>query len=271
MGTFPSNIGLAVADFAKQKKVLFLAAEPLTDKIVWESGNHYTFRLRPSTYMQTAMLVPEAAKLKKKRWAIVYPNYEYGQSAAARLQGAAEGGAARRRVRRRAGAAARQDRRRRGGAGAGRREARRDLQRRCSAPTWPSSCARATRAACSRDARSFNLLAGEPEYLDPLKDETPERLVRHRLPLERDQDAGAQEVPRRPTRSEWNDYPRLGSVVGYSTVMSAVAAMKKAGSPDTEKLVAAMKGLQVDTPFGRSPTARSTTSRRWAPTSARSA
>ena len=83
MGTFPSNVGLAVADFARQKKVLFIAAEPLTDKIVWQNGNKYTFRLRPSTYMQTAMLIPEAAKLKKKRWAIVYPNYEYGQSATA--------------------------------------------------------------------------------------------------------------------------------------------------------------------------------------------
>src|SRR3546814_20931275 len=31
--------------------------------------------------MQTAMLVPDALKLKKKRWAIVYPNYEYGQAA----------------------------------------------------------------------------------------------------------------------------------------------------------------------------------------------
>src|SRR5471032_581623 len=81
IGTFPSNVGLAVADFAKQKKVLFIAAEPLTDKIVWQNGNRYTFRLRPSTYMQTAMLIPEAVKLKKKRWAIVYPNYEYGQSA----------------------------------------------------------------------------------------------------------------------------------------------------------------------------------------------
>jgi branched-chain amino acid transport system substrate-binding protein len=81
MGTFASNVGLAVADLAKQRKVLFLAAEPLTDKIVWEAGNRYTFRLRASTYMQTAMLVPEAAKLGKKRWAIVYPNYEYGQAA----------------------------------------------------------------------------------------------------------------------------------------------------------------------------------------------
>ncbi|HEX7439337.1 MAG TPA: ABC transporter substrate-binding protein, partial [Caldimonas sp.] len=66
-GTFLSNIGLAVTDFAKQRKVFFLAAEPLTDKITWQNGNRYTFRLRPNTYMQVAMLVPEAAKLKKKR------------------------------------------------------------------------------------------------------------------------------------------------------------------------------------------------------------
>ena len=83
MGTFSSAVGLAVADLAKQRHVLFLAAEPLTDKIVWESGNKYTFRLRPSTYMQTAMLVPDAVRLDKKRWAIVYPNYEYGTAATA--------------------------------------------------------------------------------------------------------------------------------------------------------------------------------------------
>ena len=61
MGSFLSHVGLALTDFAKQKKVFFLAAEPLTDKIVWENGNRYTFRLRASTYMQTTMLVPEAA------------------------------------------------------------------------------------------------------------------------------------------------------------------------------------------------------------------
>src|SRR5690606_37469871 len=80
-GTFLSHIGLAVSDLAKHKQRFFLASEPLSDKIVWEDGNRYTFRLRASTYMQVAMLVPEAAKLNKKRWAIVYPNYEYGQSA----------------------------------------------------------------------------------------------------------------------------------------------------------------------------------------------
>jgi branched-chain amino acid transport system substrate-binding protein len=79
-GTFLSHIGLAVSDFARQRKVFFLASEPLTDKLVWEQGNDYTFRLRPSTYMQVAMLVPEAVAMNKKRWALVYPNYEYGQS-----------------------------------------------------------------------------------------------------------------------------------------------------------------------------------------------
>ena len=80
-GSFLSHIGLALADYARQKKVFFLASEPLTNKLVWESGNRYTFRLRPSTYMQVAMLMPEVVAMKKKRWALVYPNYEYGQSA----------------------------------------------------------------------------------------------------------------------------------------------------------------------------------------------
>src|SRR5213080_581128 len=66
-GTFLSNIGLAVSDFANQKKVFFLAAEPLTDAITWSKGNRYTFRLRPSNYMQAAMLVEAASKLPAKR------------------------------------------------------------------------------------------------------------------------------------------------------------------------------------------------------------
>jgi branched-chain amino acid transport system substrate-binding protein len=82
-GTILSNVGLAITDFAKQRKIFFLASAPLTDKIVWENGNRYTFRLRASTYSHAAALVPLAAQLKKKRWAMLYPNYEYGQAAVA--------------------------------------------------------------------------------------------------------------------------------------------------------------------------------------------
>src|ERR1700674_2666644 len=85
-GTVLSNIGRAVSDFANQKKVFFLAAEPLTDAITWAKGNRYTFRLRPSTYMQAAMLVEAAAKLPAKKWATLAPNYEYGQSAVANFK-----------------------------------------------------------------------------------------------------------------------------------------------------------------------------------------
>ena len=82
-GTYLSNVGLAITEFAGKKKVFFLAAEPLTDKITWQDGNRYTFRLRPSTYMQVAMILPDALAAKKKRWALVYPNFEYGQAAVA--------------------------------------------------------------------------------------------------------------------------------------------------------------------------------------------
>src|SRR6476660_1208711 len=70
-GTFLSHVGLALTNFAGQKKVFFLAAEPLTDKITWQDGNKYTFRLRASTWEQTAMLMPGAVAAKKKRWALV--------------------------------------------------------------------------------------------------------------------------------------------------------------------------------------------------------
>ncbi len=88
MGGFFSHVGLALADFAAQKRTLYIAAEPLTDALVWEKGNRYTFRLRPSVSMQAAMLAEEAAKWPAKRWATVAPNYEYGKSAVAAFKAA---------------------------------------------------------------------------------------------------------------------------------------------------------------------------------------
>ena len=249
MGTFFSHIGLAVADFAKQRKVLFIAAEPLTDKIVWENGNKYTFRLRPSTYMQTAMLVPEAAKLKKKRWAIVYPNYEYGQAATRafkellkRAQPDVEF------VSEQAVPLGKID------AGAVVQALADSRPDGIFSSLFGADLTRFVREGNTRGLfkgrEVLNLLAGEPEYLDPLKDETPSGWYVTGYPWE------AINTPEHKRflgayQKRWNDYPRLGSVVGYSTIMTAVAAMKKAGSLDNEKLVAAMKGLEVDTPFGR--------------------
>jgi branched-chain amino acid transport system substrate-binding protein len=247
MGTFSSAVGLAVADLAKQRRIVFLAAEPLTDKIVWENGNRYTFRLRASTYMQTAMLAPEAAKLGKKRWAIVYPNYEYGQAATAAfkkqmmsLQGGIEFVEQ--------------------AVPLGKIDAGPVVQALADAKPdaifsslFGPDLARFVREGQTRglfrDRPVFNLLGGEPEYLDPLKDEAPTGWWVTGYPWY------SIETPAHRRFSDayqkrFGDYPRLGSVVGYSAVKAAAAAIARAGSTDSEKLVTALSGLGFETPFG---------------------
>jgi branched-chain amino acid transport system substrate-binding protein len=248
MGTFASNVGLAVSNLANQRKILFIASEPLTDKIVWENGNRYTFRLRPSTYMQTAMLVPEAAKLKKKRWAIVYPNYEYGQSATAsfkKLLKAAQPDVEF--VAEQAPALGKID------AGAvvqALAEARPDA---IFSSLFAADLQKFVREGNTRglfkNRPVVNLLAGEPEYLDPLKDETPEGWWVTGYPWS---EIGTAEHKafRDAYQKRWKDYPRQGSVVGYTAVHAAAHAIRKAKSADTEKLVEAMKGLKMPSPFG---------------------
>src|SRR5436189_3284447 len=80
-GTFLSNVGLAVSDWAKQNKVMFVAAEPLTEALTWSKGHDHVVRLRPNTYEQGRMLAEKAGKLKYTKWATIGPNYEYGKRA----------------------------------------------------------------------------------------------------------------------------------------------------------------------------------------------
>jgi len=248
MGTFASNVGLAVSNLAAQRKVLFLASEPLTDKIVWENGNRYTFRLRPSTYMQVAMLVPEAAKLKKKRWAIVYPNYEYGQSAAAsfkRLLSQAQPGVEF--VGEQAPALGKID------AGAvvqALADAKPDaIFSALFAADLQKFVREGNTRGLFRRTAVFNLLAGEPEYLDTLKDETPDGWWVTGYPWNEINTPEHRRF-RDAYQKRWNDYPRQGSVVGYAAVHAVAAAVRKAGSAESEKLVQALKGLEMQTPFG---------------------
>ena len=248
MGTYASNVGLAVSDLAKQRKVLFLAAEPLTDKIVWDAGNRYTFRLRASTYMQTAMLVPEAAKLGKKRWAIVYPNYEYGQSAtnAFKKQMIAQQASGIEFIEQ--------------AVPLGKIDAGPVVQALLDAKPdaifsslFGPDLARFVREGELRglfkDRPVFNLLGGEPEYLDPLKEEAPVGWWVTGYPWYAI-DTATHKRFRDAYQAKFKDYPRLGSVVGYSTIKAAAAAIAKAGSTETEKLVSAMNGLTFESPFG---------------------
>jgi branched-chain amino acid transport system substrate-binding protein len=249
MGTFSSAVGLAVADFARQRRVFFLAAEPLTDKIVWESGNAYTFRLRPSTYMQTAMLVPDAVRLHKKRWAIVYPNYEYGTAATAAFKQLM--------IARQASGIEFVEI----AAPLGKIDAGPVVQALLDAQPdaifsslFAGDLAKFVREGelrgLFRDRPVFNLLAGEPEYLDPLKDEAPAGWYVTGYPWSAITTPDHQRFLA-AYQARYGDYPRQGSVVGYSAVMSVAAALRKAQSTATDKLVAAMQDLVVATPFGK--------------------
>ena len=248
MGTFASNVGLAVANLANQRKILFLAAEPLTDKIVWENGNRYTFRLRPSTYMQVAMLVPEAARLNKKRWAIVVPNYEYGQSAAAsfrKLLTRAQPGVEF--VAEQAPPLGRID------AGAVVQALLEARPEAIFSALFAVDLQKFVREGNTRglfkSAAVVNLLGGEPEYLDPLKDETPEGWWVTGYPWNEINTPEHRKF-RDAYQKRWKDYPRLGSVVGYCALYAVANGIRKAGSLDADKLIAALEGLQMETPFG---------------------
>jgi branched-chain amino acid transport system substrate-binding protein len=247
-GGYLSNTGLALTDFAKQKRIFFLAAEPLTDKIVWADGNKYTYRLRPSTYMQVAMLVPEAAKLKKKRWALVYPNYEYGQSAAATFKKLLK--------------AAQPDVEfvTEQATPLGNLDAGATVQALADAKPdaifnvlFSADLGKFVREGNTRglfkDRSVVSLLTGEPDYLDPLGAEAPAGWVVTGYPWY-SVDTAANRKFVADYQAKYHDYPRLGSVVGYTAMMSIADGIRKAGSTDPDKLAAAFKGLNVDSPFG---------------------
>jgi branched-chain amino acid transport system substrate-binding protein len=248
-GTFLSNIGLAVSDFANQKKVFFLAAEPLTDAITWSKGNRYTFRLRPSNYMQAAMLVEEAAKLPAKRWATIAPNYEYGQSAVA--------------VFKKLMSAKRPDIQwvDEQWPPQGKIDAGPVVQAVASANpeailnvTFGADLVKLVREGNTRglfkNRAVVSFLTGEPEYLDPLKDETPEGWIVTGYPWY-DIKTPDHDKFLKAYQAKYKDYPRLGSIVGYQTIKAAAAILTKAGgSSDPEKLIAAAEGLSMPSPFG---------------------
>jgi branched-chain amino acid transport system substrate-binding protein len=248
-GTLLSNVGLAVADLANQRRVPFIAAEPLTDALAWEKGNPYTFRLRPGTYVQAAMLAEEAAKLPARRWATVAPNYEYGKSAVAAfrlllearrpdVQWVAEQWPA-----------------------LGKIEAGPTVEAIARAEpealfnvTFGSDLAEFVREGKNRglfEGRQVaSMLSGEPDWIDTLKDEAPRGWIVTGYPWYAI-DTPEHVAFRKAYMERFNDYPRLGSVVGYATMHSVAAAVAKAGATDAEAIVSALHGLEVETPLGR--------------------
>lgn len=248
-GSFLSHIALAISDFAQRKNVFFLAGEPLTDKMTWEKGNANTFRLRDSTYMKVAMLIDDAVALKKKRWALVYPNYEYGQSAVETfkkmmkvrqpdIEFVTEQATPFNKI-----------------------DAASTVQAIADAKPeaifnvlFSTDLTKFVRAGNTRHlfdgVEVVSLLTGEPEYLDPLGADTPKGWIVTGYPWYAI-DTPEHNAFLKAYQEKFHDYPRLGSLVGYMMVQSLAAGLEKAKSTKTEDLIQAFKGLEHSSPVGK--------------------
>jgi len=248
-GTILSNVGLALSSFAAEKKVVYLAAEPLADGLVWESGNDYTFRLRASTYMQAAMLAEAAAKTDAVKYATIAPNYAYGKDAVAAFKKAllalrpdvefvTEQWPALFKI----------------DAGAEVQALERAKPDAIYNVTFGGDLAKFVREGTTRglfDGRDvYGLLTGEPEYLEPLADEAPEGWTVTGYPWYDFVD-GPNKVFVDAYQAEFEETPKIGSLVGYMTAQSIAAAITRAGSTEMEAIREAFIGLDVDTPVGK--------------------
>ncbi len=52
-------------------------------------------------------------------------------------------------------------------------------------------------------------------------------------------------------RKRWNHYPAYVSETGYSAIYAIKAAVEKAGSKETKAVIAALEGMEMDSPAGR--------------------
>ncbi|WP_421708992.1 ABC transporter substrate-binding protein [Algihabitans sp.] len=247
-GTFFSNVGLAVGDYAKQKKTLFIAAEPLTDALTMAQGNRYTFRMRPNTYMQTKMLVEAGKESGAKTWAIVAPNYEYGQSAAANFKKLlAELDPEAEVVVEQYPALGKID------AGATTQAILRANPDGIFNATFAGDQAKLVREGQLRglfeERTVLSLLTGEPEYLAPMGAETPEGWIVTGYPWDQI-DTPEHLAFVEAYQAKYDDFPRLASLLGYSIPYVIKAMLDEAGSTETEAMVDALKGLEVATPTG---------------------
>jgi len=258
MGTFSSAVGLAVSDFALKQKVLFLAAEPLTDALTWQKGHRYVFRVRPNTWEQGRLLAERAAKLPHVKWANIGPDYEYGHKAWegfwTRLQelkpAVAEVSSSFPKL------------------GAGQYVDQINKLVAAGPEAVFTSLFGGDWIAFVKQAGPFGLftgdqkkfvvgiLLGEPEYIDPLGKDAPEGMLvtgypwyaldtpAHKTFAERYAKFVAQKFP------NLAKYPQQGSLVGYITMLSMAEAIRKAGTTDTENVIKTLEGLRVETPIG---------------------
>ncbi|WP_417518706.1 ABC transporter substrate-binding protein [Minwuia sp.] len=248
-GTYLSDIGLAVSKFANEKQIVFLATDPMTDRLVWSEGNRYTFRLRASTHMQAGMLAREAADSEAETWVTIAPDFAYGRDAVAAFKKLLK--------ERNPKVTFIEEQ----WVPLGKLDATPTVQTLKQANPEGIFTAlfgqdlvdfkrEGNRLGLFKGKANFGMLTGEPEYILPLGEDAPRGWIVTGYPWYDIADA-AHRTFVDSYQKKWSENPTMGSLLGYISIMSMKAAVEKAQTTKTELLLQAFRGLEVDTPAGK--------------------
>ncbi|MGD9942190.1 MAG: ABC transporter substrate-binding protein [Burkholderiaceae bacterium] len=245
-GTFTSDVGMAVAEVADELKRVFIATEPRTDRLIWDRGSRYVFRIRTCQTMMVSMLATRVAQLPHKRWTVITPSYEGAKRVAlvtremmAKLRpdivfaenihfplGGIDAETVDRLV-------------------ATEPEAVLSI-------VYGSDLLPFVRMGRERGLFDKSLIVtplGDPEYLDTLGDELPEGWLVLGYPV-RDDKRPAHQAFVQAYRARFGVDPDAGALVGYMGFQAIAAGITRAGSTDTEALIAGFRGLSFESPIG---------------------
>ncbi|SAI72378.1 branched-chain amino acid-binding protein [Bordetella ansorpii] len=248
-GGMRSESGLALGGFAAHNKVFYLAAAPMSDQLVWQQGNRYTYRVGLSSRMLVAAVMPKALALRKPRWAIVYPDDETGHGMTATFRSMMQAFQSNAEIVADLPVPA------------GKFDLRAALGK--LEPLHPDALFVALQgndlARFVREGTALSTFkeravvapfAGLPEYLSPLGADAPAGWIVAGYPNKAIDTPGHRRFAD-AYQARYGAAPQAGSLLGYTTLMALATGIAKAGSATPDALAEAFAGLEVETPLGR--------------------
>lgn len=256
-GTTNSASALAVSEFAKQKKKLFIIHIARSERVTGEKGHEYVFRGGPSAEIEGMAGGAFAATQPYKKWFILGEDYEYGHSIADNFwKGLTKN---------------KPDVEKIG-------EAWPKLQETDYTPYLTALAAKKPEAvyvafgasgliSLMKQAKLFGLPEKFPVFVFGLADSVFPKALGESMPS--DVYGGSNYLWYYPATPENKDFVKrcaeftgkagtpdlypsgIGFFAGYCCAKFIIGAMEKADSTDTEKVIKALKGLSVDTPIGK--------------------
>lgn len=247
-GPFLDNVTMALSEFARQNKVLFVNGYGATDQLTQEKQHAYAFIVQHGLTFWTGALAQEAAKLPAKRWATIAPNYVFGrdtveafrrQLKALRpdVEFVAEAWPATLKI----------------DAGATLQALSRGKPEAVFSVLFGSDLAQLVREGGKRDFFAdktvINVNLGLPEEMNALGADSPGGWICNGYPWQFIEGAEHHAFVA-AYENKYNQPPNFSALVGYVATQFLIAGIEKAGAVESERVIRALEGLSVPSPVG---------------------